>query len=399
MISVKVKFRPSSIPGKEGRIYFQVSKKGVSRYVKTSHSILPTEWDKTTGRISSEGLSEERCLHLASVQAAIDRDMRRLMRIIARSSYDGTYDLEKIVELYHASRSQSFIVFMKRTIKHMQEMNMEGTSEAYAYALNSLNTFLHGNDIPIDGITEEFVKKYETWLKERKISLNTISFYMRILRATYNRAVENKLTNQAYPFKHVYVGVAKTTKRAIASQAIKKIKQLEISPKSTLDLARDIFLFSFYTRGMSFVDIAYLRQSNLCNGTLTYHRRKTGQRIRVKWERCMQDIVNKHHTPGSPFLLPLIHHENGDVRKQYRNALHLINYKLKRISAMAGLPIRLSMYVARHSWASIAKNKRIPISVISEGMGHDSELTTRIYLASFDDSIIDNANRLIIKDL
>ena len=84
---------------------------------------------------------------------------------------------------------------------------------------------------------------------------------------------------------------------------------------------------------------------------------------------------------------------------QYKTMLHKTNKALKKVAALAGIPVQLTMYVARHSWASAARSKNIPLSVISEGMGHDSEQTTRIYLASLDTAVIDKANRLILKDL
>lgn len=148
---------------------------------------------------------------------------------------------------------------------------------------------------------------------------------------------------------------------------------------------------------MSFVDMAYLKKKNLKNGVLTYRRRKTKQQLTIKWEKPMQEIVDKYPDTNM-YLLPIIR-EVENERKQYENALHLINNKLKEISIMINLAARLTMYVARHSWASVAKSKNIPISVISEGMGHDSESTTQIYLASLDNSVIDKANKLILKNL
>ena len=160
-----------------------------------------------------------------------------------------------------------------------------------------------------------------------------------------------------------------------------------------------MFLFSFYTRGMSFVDMAYLKKSDLKNGMLSYRRKKTGQQLHIRWERCMQEIVEKHPNTTTEYLLPVITDPAGSDRKQYENALHLVNRKLKKVAEMAGLSVTLTMYVARHAWASTAKCKNIPLSVISEGMGHDSETTTQIYLASLDTSVIDEANKLILKDL
>lgn len=151
---------------------------------------------------------------------------------------------------------------------------------------------------------------------------------------------------------------------------------------------------------MSFVDMAYLRKSNLHNGVLTYCRHKTGQQMFIRWEACMQDIVNKYYNPHSPYLLPIISTSSKrSARKQYIYAAHRVNANLKRVAEMLEIEMPLTMYVARHSWASVAHRKNIPLSVISEGMGHDSENTTRIYLTSLDNVAIDRANTLILSSL
>ena len=259
--------------------------------------------------------------------------------------------------------------------------------------------FREGRDVFLDEIDSELMMEYEACLKRQGVSLNTISFYNRILRATYNRAVEKRLTGQRYPFKGVYTGMEKTVKRAIPIEAVRKIKKLDLPSKSVLDFARDMFLFSFYTRGMSFVDMAYLKKSDLKNGLLSYRRKKTGQQLQMKWEACMQEIVKRHPNVTTEYLLPVITDPAVPERRQYENALHLVNRKLKEVAERAGLAVPLTMYVSRHSWASIARRMNIPLSIISEGMGHDSETTTQIYLASLDTSVIDRANELILKDL
>ncbi|MDE6528240.1 MAG: site-specific integrase, partial [Muribaculaceae bacterium] len=172
---------------------------------------------------------------------------------------------------------------------------------------------------------------------------------------------------------------------------------LDESP--TLDYARNMFMFSFYTRGMSFVDMAYLRKSDLRNGILTYRRRKTNRRIYVKWEQQMQEIIDKYTHGATPYLLPIIRDADADVRRQYCNAVHLVNVSLKKIGELIGLHIPLTTYVARHGWASIAYSRNVPLSIISEAMGHDCETTTRIYLASLDTSRVDNANRLVLSSI
>lgn len=248
-------------------------------------------------------------------------------------------------------------------------------------------------------INSELMTEYEAYLRSNGVSQNSSSFYMRILRAVYNRSVEKGLTEQKYPFRYVYTGIEKTIKRAVSFKVIKQIRDLDLAPYPTLDYVRDMFLFSFYTRGMSFVDMAYLKKKDLSGGVLSYRRKKTGQQLFIKWEQCMQDIVDKYPPNESSYLLPIIKSAEKDERSQYKNASCLINRNLKIIGSKLGLSIPLTMYVARHSWASIAKSKNIPVTVISEGMGHDSEVTTQIYLAALDTSIIDRANNMILKPL
>ena len=146
--------------------------------------------------------------------------------------------------------------------------------------------------------------------------------------------------------------------------------------------------------------MAYLKKSDLKNGVIMYRRRKTGQQLTVKWEKCMEDIIAKYgKNITTCYILPIIINPCSDERTQYRNALCRINVALKEVARLAGLPISLTMHVARHCWASVAKSKNIPLSIISEGMGHDSEETTRIYLVSLDTNVVDKANSLILKDL
>lgn len=297
------------------------------------------------------------------------------------------------------SNKKSLSSFMQVNIVSLKRSGRLRTSETYMTTLSSFMKFMSGKDITLGSMDSELMTAYETYLKDHGVSLNTISFYMRILRAVYNRAVEKGVTRQRYPFKHVYTGIEKTVKRAVSFKVIKQIKEMDLTQFPSKEYARDMFLFSFYTRGMSFIDMAYLKKKDLNDGILSYRRKKTGQLLSMKWEQCMQDIVDKYQENGSPYLLSIIGKMTQEERKQYKNAICLVNRKLKEIGKQLGLSHPLTLYVARHSWASIAKEKNIPVSIISEGMGHDSEKTTLIYLASLDTTVVDNANMLILKDL
>ena len=403
MASVKVKFRPASIDGKEGSIYYQVIHNRVVRHIRTDYRIFESEWNGKASTISFPILlSTERRNYLQSVSYRIEWGIKRLKVIIALfDKRNGNYTADDIVVKFNEqANEQSLFSFMQGVISQLKRLNRIRTSETYAATLSSFMKFCDGQDILLCEIDSDTMMFYEAWLKDKGICPNTVSFYMRILRAVYNRAVEKGLVEQKHPFKHVYTGIDKTVKRAVPLKAIKRIKELDLTLKPHLDYARDMFLFSFYTRGMSFIDMAYLKKSDLKNGVITYRRKKTSQQLSIKWEKCMEEIVAKYkYRSVTQYLLPIITDPLTEERIQYRNALCRINVALKEVARLANLSIPLTMYCARHSWASVAKSKNIPLSVISEGMGHDSEETTRIYLASLDSNVIDKANSLILKDL
>ena len=298
---------------------------------------------------------------------------------------------------FHDNRQeQSFNAYISQQIARLKRLGKIRTSETYTAALRSFSGFMNDKEVLLDQLNADLFAEYEAYLKGRGNTPNTVSFYMRILKAAYNRAVEEGLTEQRHPFKSVYTGIEKTMKRALSLNGIRRIKGLDLSFKPNLDYARDMFLFCFYTRGMSFIDMAYLRKKDLQNGTLSYRRRKTGQQLFIKWENCMQGILDKYPINETEYLLPIITKRNEDYREQYTNELHRVNHLLKKIGKQLDLPIPLTMYVGRHSWASVAKSRNVPISVISEGMGHDSENTTQIYLASLDTTVVDKANKKIL---
>lgn len=399
MASVKVKFRPSTIEGKEGTIYYQIIQNRVIRQLKTDYRIFTDEWNEA-GSCIIVGSSERSNL-LLSLQERMEWDLKRLDMIIHQlDNRKAVYTADDIVASFQSNTErQSLFNFMQGIIVRLKQMGKIRTAENYSYTLKSFMQFRGDRDILLSDIDSDLMQLYEAYLHGKGAVRNTSSFYMRILRAVYNRALEKELMEQRNPFRHVYTGVDKTIKRAVPLSAIKRMKNLDLSLQPNLEFARDMFLFSFYTRGMSFIDMAHLKKKDLQNGFLSYRRRKTGQQLVIRWEKCMQEIVNKCHTwDRNPYLLPILNFPN-ESRKQYKYAQSRINVHLKEIANMIGVSIPLSMYVARHSWASIAKSKNIPISVISEGMGHDSELTTQIYLASLDNTIVDNANAQILKCL
>ncbi len=399
MTSVKTMFRASTVDAKQGVIYYRIIHNRVVRQLATDYHIFSDEWD---GKSIVPAGDTARLPYLKTTAERIEWELKLLRSIINQlDSRQQRYTADDIITTFRQSAKEySLFNFMQGIIARLQQLGKHRTGETYHATLRSFMQFREDKDIPLEDIDADLMLTYEAHLRKKGLARNSTSFYMRILRAVYNRAVEKGLTVNRNPFKHVYSGVDKTVKRAIPLKAIRQIKNLDLLSQPSLEFARDMFLFSFYTRGMSFIDMAYLRKRDLANGVLTYRRRKTGQQLLIRWEKCMQEIVKKYSTAAdSPYLLPIITALGNAERAQYQTMLHRVNYCLKKIATLAAIPVQLTMYVARHSWASAAKSKNIPISVISEGMGHDSEMTTQIYLASLDTAVVDRANAQILKDL
>lgn len=405
MASIKMKFRASSIHKGEGVIFFQIIHKRVVRQLATPYHIKVSEWNSITQSVLLENaeLNTERNRYLADISAKLDSEYRLLCRII--SSFDKKaemYSADCIINEYRLiAKENTLSTFIKSIIVQLQQNHQHCTARNYQSTLNSFMRFRGGEDLPLDMMDATIIQSYEAWLKNQSICRNTSSFYMRILRAVYNRAVEKDLVTQQHPFRHVYTGIDKTRKRAVDLGMIKSLKQMDLTGKQSQSFARDMFLMSFCLRGISFVDLAKLRKTDIRGGYLYYTRSKTRQSLCVKWEPIMQEITDKYkpQVESSEYLFPILSDDSTFNNNAYRNAQMRIGYNLKAIAKTLGLKENLTLYVARHSWATIARDSNVPVSVISEALGHDSELTTQIYLQSIQTSEVDKANASILGQL
>lgn len=381
---------------------FQLIHKRTVRRIRSKYRIRNDEWDKKLEEIALPSPASERYSRLKIIRSNIMYELKRLKAIAEKLDCSGKdYSLEEIIQKYISGTDTGCSVFdfIRAQVAHKKQLGKIRSSETYQTTLNSFMRFREGIDLTFDMIDSELMEHYEAELRRHGLLRNTSSFYMRVLRTNYRLAVEKGLTPDRHPFKHVYCGMDKTVKRSISFAEIKKIKELDLSRKRVMDFARDMFIFSFCTRGMSFIDMAYLKKDDLKHGCLTYRRKKTGQLLVIEWTKQMQDILDKYKPNSTQYLLPIITREDGNERRQYQNQMRKINRRLKDIATSIKLPVPLSLYCSRHSWATIARCKDIPISIISEGLGHDSEITTQIYLDSIKSYEVDKANRKILKDL
>ncbi|MCI1647442.1 MAG: site-specific integrase [Bacteroides sp.] len=326
----------------------------------------------------------------------LGREQKKIEKVLIKlNNSESEFSVDDIVNHLKDSNSRrSSVVFlleyMRTQIDKKIKIRKEGTAAAYRSTLASLlkyigTTCLRKSDIKLSEINIKFVMGYEAFLQQEGVSENTISYYLRNFRTIYNNAAqEGCVLKENYPFIHVHTKPCRTVKRALSLQNMRDIVKLNFHDMPDVEFSRDLYLFSFYAQGMSFVDVVFLKKENISGGILTYSRHKSKQLISILITSQLQFLINKYISNSEyvfPILNPLL---ESSLYKQYRSALARINRHLKYIAVLIGMDIVLTTYTARHTWATLARYSGAPVSVISAGLGHTSEEVTRIYLKDFD---------------
>jgi len=272
------------------------------------------------------------------------------------------------------------------------------TLQNYLTATRSICQYA-GTGLAIEQVDSDLIAGYQSWLRHRNVGMNTVACYMRTLRTIYNHAVDSLGIADKKPFARVFTGKLKTEKRAISIADVKAVAALHLADCSPLSLSRDMFLFSVYAMGMPFVDMAFLRRSQISDGSFVYHRHKTHQRISVGIEPCMALIMGKYAREStSDYVFPVLSGDTTRVDALYAAKLARYNRHLRKLARLAGVA-PLTSYVARHTWASLAYSSNVDLNVISKGMGHTNTHTTLVYIKEINDSRLTIANANIIRQL
>ena len=289
-------------------------------------------------------------------------------------------------------------------IGELRENGRWGTAHIYQSTLNVFSAFNNYRDLHLRKLNPVVLKRFEMHLRQRDCSWNTVSTYLRTFRAVYNRAVDlRKAPYVPHLFRSVYTGTRADHKRALCDDDMKKVFA-KLSRTSGVPFAvcqaQELFILMFSLRGMPFVDLAYLRKSDLRDNVITYRRRKTGRPLSVTLTPEAMILVKKYmnRDPSSPYLFPLLKSREGtkEAYREYQLALRSFNQQLMLLGELLGLSDKLSSYTARHTWATTAYYCEIHPGIISEAMGHSSITVTETYLKPFRNKKIDEANKQVL---
>lgn len=293
---------------------------------------------------------------------------------------------------------QNVCTYMAEQACRIRKTGRTSTADLYRAVQNRLQRFLCGRPLAFNEVTTMLVDDFACSLRNEGLAINTVNSYLSSFRALYNAARTAGVFDgpDKHPFAHLRLRREMTAKRALTSQTINELARLQPSAGSTTRRALDFFLFSFMACGMPFIDLAHLTWDNIVGKEIVYHRCKTGTRVQVSITPAMRLILRRYARKGSRYLFPILP-EEGCSHGQYKALLADYNATLKVIGSYLKQPVKLTSYVARHSWATEALRQNTPVAVISQAMGHTSEKTTRFYLASLDQAVMSRANRKITK--
>lgn len=367
----------------------------------TKYRVFQEQFDAVNKSVSNcefTALSER---ELKDINRDLKREYKRLVdRVKELEKRNQPYSVDDILES-ESKKSISFnlLQYMDMQIERKTTMGKDGIAAAYHSTSVSIRKYLatiyiRKSDIAIREIDASFVVGYEDFLYMQKLTDNTVNYYLRNFRTIYNAAIREGCKSRIeYPFAYIHTKPCRTIKRAINKERMKELLLLPLPENSEIMLSRDLYLFSFYAQGMAFVDIVFLKKTDIYGELLSYYRHKSKQLIHIVVTEQMQELIDKYANDGE-YIFPIIDDSLPiSAYKQYRLALGKINRHLKKIAFISNINIRLTTYTARHTWATLARDSGAPISVISAGLGHTSEEMTRVYLKDFDKEILANVNR------
>lgn len=375
-------------------LVFQILHNRRKRVIYSPYRLYKECFDESCGLVVSKRRKQVK--NAEEINLYIGNMIHKLQQTIdVLEESNKQYTAADVTEMFRSHRNESqVLVYMKKQMLLLGQSRRFGTLNAYTSTYHRIIDFVGvERKLYFSDITSHFLVDFIDYLKKSGIKENTANFYCRILRAVYNKAYREDIagTQADSPFHKVSFGSVSTVKRAIGSESIKKIIHADVRNNNRLQLAKDIFLFSFYSRGMSFIDMAYLKHRDICNHVIYYRRRKTGHPLRIKMVSQLEELVEKYRSE-SEYVLPILRCGNKSLYSIYRSKLRNLNNSLKLLGEELKLEIPLTSYVARHSWATLARECGIPVSVISEALGHTSEKVTYTYLNTLNPDILDSCN-------
>lgn len=383
-------------------LMLRLTQKGQRKYRSIGVDIPPEQWDFQKNEPKRSYPYRDSVMRLI---AAILFKYRKQIDEFNEEGRD--YSLSMLINtVEQPTKRMTFGAFLDEHVAWLKAQKRLGYAASFIDLKNTLQNHLGTLDFMFSDINSSFLRAFVSYQRSNGNELNTIGIRLRCLRVLFNKAIEeNVVRREYYPFSKFKISdyAESTAKRAITKADIKRIIELdprEVSGYHTpyLFLGKDIFLFSYLSCGINFWDIAKMKYGDIADGTLTYRRQKTGSLISFKLHPMALQIIDKYRKENwtdNDYIFPILdrgaHLTDTQIRDRIVSARKRTNHALKKIGAYLDIPLKLTTYVARHSYATVMKRSGVSTAIISESLGHSSEKITQIYLDSFENSQVSEA--------
>lgn len=368
-----------------------------SKQLSLGVSVEPCYWDKEVEMLTAD------CPKRVTLQSQIDSALAGYRKKIQRlEALDMKVDFDNLFDLTSKCTPQLVDSYFERQIAAMKQAGKINTAIKYTATRTSLVKF-HPAKLRFEDITPNLLVDFETFLRGEGNQSNSIATKFSVLKAVYNKAVADKIfLCKENPFVLYKLGKhwTQTRKRAVHKEDIQRLIQAElpITRSPYTEFAMDIFLFSYFSAGINFKDIATLRYNDMEEDRIFYRRHKTGKAMTCRLHPQAKAIIARYaysEAMQEDYIFPIldchIHRTEQQIHNRVHKVLIHINRELKEWSKRLGLITNLTTYVARHTYATVLKRSGVSVALISESLGHSDLSTTQIYLDSFENSQIDAA--------
>ena len=384
----------------ENPIHLRLTKYKKVTYLGTGISWKTDQWNEKTSMINHKHPQNKKL----NEQLAIFENDKTLKYKNLTPDQKKDITIEEYLELIKPKniqfQSKNFFDILENNIKNLKQIDKHSTAKYFHDMRNSVLRFNKSNKLDIDSISIAWLESYEKHLRLRKYKDTSISVRMRAIRTIFNDSIKAKIVGlDKYPFKEYEISKLNinTKKRAIAFEEIQLIKNLDTHAHPQLKLSRDLFIFSYYTAGMNYIDMLTLKHSDISrDNRLRYTRSKTKGIFNFKLNTHALEIVEyyRENRINTEYLFPILLSDKLtakqiDYRKQ--KTLTQFNKDLKEIGRICNIEFDLTSYVSRHSYASIQRDSGLATDIISKTLGHKNINQTNVYLDSMKNEVIDNA--------
>ena len=421
----------------------RISKNSQEKHIGLNENVLPNQWSESTGRMHTKQTKKElndktisvhkNCIEINDNLSRQEIKAKEIIQDFDKNKIDWTLSQFETAFLHKAKKGKVKLYF-ETLIQTLHDTDHTGNALRYASTLQMLCLFdKRINDRVFSEIDLAYVKAFDVFLQTPRVTTmvlksgnvrtiqrkgcsgNTRKGYFRELRAVLNRAIQDKEASQTtYPFgKGGFIVAAleeETDKRYLPSAYLLKIKTTA-SSKWENEYARKLFLFSYFTYGMSFTDMARLTYDNIKrfeNGQyLVFKRQKTknskkSASMKIKITDELNIIISDLcaiMTPVENYILPIVTIGGYSGRTLYnhiKGRLKKFDKYLIELSKELELDdVHITSYVSRHSMSMALQGNEVPREIISQILGHKDLETTNTYLDSFESSVIDQAVKVL----